>query len=151
MTDSEQINNLQTGIGWVALRGLLSVFDGLPPAAETSSAYRFGWGRVGSMATAKIVAAVTTCAEREDLVGGSYREIHALYHAIDEALLGLLRGSGLGELLRTAGLVFVVVRGPRFNSVEERSHWIAVAMFGTIGAPRRGWEHEAVGLGINHL
>ncbi|MCJ7806800.1 MAG: transcriptional regulator, partial [Clostridia bacterium] len=29
--------------------------------------------------------------------------------------------------------------------------WLAVVLYGTIGAPIKGYEHETIGLGLNHL
>ncbi|OQP05658.1 transcriptional regulator [Geobacillus sp. 46C-IIa] len=115
-------------------------------------AWRYCQGRVGAMELQKIVAAIETAAKRHGVVdGGLYREMHALYHAILEAVHGVTRGQvELGDLLRTAGLRFAVVRGTPYEQPKE-GEWIAVALYGTIGAPVRGLEHEAVGLGINHI
>ncbi|BCB05888.1 hut operon transcriptional regulator HutP [Bacillus sp. KH172YL63] len=109
-------------------------------------------GKIGSMDSQKIVAAIETAAKRSDLVREDlYREMHALYHAIMEALTGVTRGhTQLGEVLRTVGLRFSVVRGTPYES-EEEGEWIAVALYGTIGAPIKGLEHETIGLGINHI
>ncbi|MGG4166103.1 hut operon transcriptional regulator HutP [Rossellomorea vietnamensis] len=109
-------------------------------------------GKIGSMDSQKIVAAIETAAKRSDLVREDlYREMHALYHAIMEALTGVTRGHAqLGEILRTVGLRFSVVRGTPYES-EEEGEWIAVALYGTIGAPIKGLEHETIGLGINHI
>ncbi len=109
-------------------------------------------GKIGSMDSQKIVAAIETAAKRSDLVREDlYREMHALYHAIMEALTGVTRGhTQLGEILRTVGLRFSVVRGTPYES-EEEGEWIAVALYGTIGAPIKGQEHETIGLGINHI
>ncbi|MFC0296827.1 hut operon transcriptional regulator HutP [Geobacillus jurassicus] len=114
--------------------------------------WRYCQGRVGAMEPQKIVAAIETAAKRHGVVdGGLYREMHALYHAILEAVHGVTRGQvELGDLLRTAGLRFAVVRGMPYEQPNE-GEWIAVALYGTIGAPVRGLEHEAVGLGINHI
>ena len=80
-----------------------------------------------------------------------YREYHAIYHAIIEALNGVTRGNNLiGTVLRTVGLQFAVVRGNPYKNGEE-GDWIAVAFYGTIGAPVKGLEHESIGLGINHI
>ncbi|PFA66914.1 transcriptional regulator [Bacillus sp. AFS015802] len=109
-------------------------------------------GKIGSMDSQKIVAAIETAAKRSDLVREDlYREMHALYHAIMEALTGVTRGhTQLGEILRTVGLRFSVVRGTPYDR-EEEGEWIAVALYGTIGAPIKGLEHETIGLGINHI
>ncbi|MGZ0084431.1 hut operon transcriptional regulator HutP [Caldibacillus thermoamylovorans] len=117
-----------------------------------SLAWRYCQGRVGAMEPQKIVAAIETAAKRHGVVdGGLYREMHALYHAILEAVHGVTRGQvELGDLLRTAGLRFAVVRGMPYEQPSE-GEWIAVALYGTIGAPVRGLEHEAAGLGINHI
>ena len=108
-------------------------------------------GKVGSMDVQKVIAAVETAAKRENLVDDRYRSQHALYHAILDALQGLGRGPlQLGNVLRTVGLRFAIVRGPRI--VEDIDDlWIAVGMYGMIGAPIKGHEHEVCGLGINHL
>ncbi|WP_376766246.1 hut operon transcriptional regulator HutP [Bacillus haikouensis] len=109
-------------------------------------------GRIGSMDSQKIVAAIETAAKRSDLVREDlYREMHALYHATMEALTGVTRGhTQIGEVLRTVGLRFSVVRGTPYEN-EEEGEWIAVALYGTIGAPIKGLEHETIGLGINHI
>lgn len=108
-------------------------------------------GKVGSMDVQKIIAAVETAAKRAGLIDDSYRSQHALYHAIMDALQGLGRGPlQLGNVLRTVGLRFAVVKGPRI--LEDLDDlWIAVGMYGMIGAPIKGHEHEVCGLGINHL
>ncbi len=110
-------------------------------------------GRVGSMSTEKIFAAVETAAQREGLIGKDhYRDTHALYHAILEAFSGICRGQlGLGDILRTVGLMFAVVKGPRTSEQREDGEWLAVVLYGTIGAPIKGYEHETIGLGMNHL
>ncbi|MDN4075663.1 MULTISPECIES: hut operon transcriptional regulator HutP [Fictibacillus] len=115
-----------------------------------------GWfhctGKVGSMESNKVVAAIETAAKKNQVInGGVYRETHALYHAIMEALHGVTRGQvQLGTVLRTVGLRFAIVRGTPYEQPEE-GEWIAVALYGTIGAPVKGLEHEAIGLGINHI
>ena len=107
-------------------------------------------GRVGTMEIEKVIAAVETAASREGLISSEYAEEHALYHAIIEALHGVGRGQlALGTLLRTVGLRFAAVRGPRLPG--DQTMWIAVALYGTIGQPVKGNEHEVVGLGIVHL
>lgn len=110
-------------------------------------------GKVGSMSTEKIFAAVETAAQREGLIRKDfYRDTHALYHAILDAFVGICRGQlGLGDMLRTVGLMFTVVKGPRTVEQSEDGEWIAVVLYGTIGAPIKGYEHETIGLGINHL
>ncbi len=112
----------------------------------------FCQGKTGSMETHKVVAAIETAAKANVVIETNvYRETHALYHAIMEALQGVTRGQVLlGSVLRTVGLRFAVIRGKPYESVEE-GEWIAVALYGTIGAPVKGAEHEAIGLGINHI
>jgi hut operon positive regulatory protein len=109
-------------------------------------------GKVGSMDSHKVVAAVETAAKSNGVIQtGVYRETHALYHAIMEALHGVTRGQvQLGSVLRTVGLRFAVVKGYPYDSSSE-GEWIAVALYGTIGAPVKGLEHETLGLGINHI
>lgn len=114
--------------------------------------YRVVCGQVGSMDLQKVVAAVETAARREGLVSVSYPEDHALYHAILDALHGIGRGQiALGTILRTVGLRFAVVRGPQVAGEKGRGEWLAVALYGHIGGPVKGNEHECVGLGIFHL
>lgn len=113
---------------------------------------RFCQGKVGSMNMQKIISAVETAAKRNKLISEEhYRETHSLYHAIIEAIEGVTRGQiAIGEMLRTVGLRFAVVRGRPYEKQGE-GEWIAVAFYGTIGAPVKGLEHETVGLGINHI
>lgn len=108
-------------------------------------------GKIGSMELPKIIAAIETGVRREGLIDASYRAHHALYHATIDALQGLTRGPvELGNMLRTVGLRYAVVIGPRLPGNDE-GPWVAVAMYGMIGAPIKGHEHEACGLGIYHL
>lgn len=109
-------------------------------------------GRVGSLASEKIFAAVETAAKRNELIQAGYREEHALYHSVLDAFHGICRGQiALGSILRSAGLVFSIVRGPRLAGDTADGEWLAVALYGTIGAPIKGYEHEVMGLGINHI
>lgn len=109
-------------------------------------------GKVGSMDAHKIVAAIETAAKKNQIIQSDfYRESHALYHAIMEALHGVTRGQiQLGSVLRTVGLSFAVLRGNPYDNDQE-GEWIAVSLYGTIGAPIKGSEHEVIGLGINHI
>jgi hut operon positive regulator len=135
-------------IGRVALLAVLA--DDPQPILAGAKGYRSVAGRVGTMDLEKVIAAVETAATREGLISAEYAEEHALYHAIIEALHGVGRGQlALGTLLRTVGLRFTVVRGPRLPG--DPTTWIAVALYGTIGQPVKGNEHEVVGLGIVHL
>lgn len=114
--------------------------------------YKVASGKVGTMEAHKVVAAVETTAKKNEIIHAQvYRESHALYHAIMEALMGVGRGVvAFGSQLRTVGLKFSIVRGYPYPSEAEKE-WIAVAFYGTIGAPIKGLEHEALGLGINHI
>ncbi|MBU8879715.1 transcriptional regulator [Bacillus sp. FJAT-29790] len=116
-----------------------------------NNGYRFTVGKVGAMDIAKIVGAIETAAKTNHIIDSKqYREIHSLYHAILEASQGVCRGpTQIGEILRTVGLTFAVVRGPL--SFQEEGDWICVCMYGTIGAPKKGFEHEVLGFSINHL
>lgn len=106
-------------------------------------------GKVGTMKAEKIVSAIFTAAKREGLWNNSFSEEHALYDATIEAINGVCRGQPvLEDVMRTVGLNFCVVRG---KLVSENKEWFAVALYGTIGAPIKGFEHEAIGLGINHI
>lgn len=109
-------------------------------------------GKVGSMEANKVVASIETAAKKNGIIQSDvYRESHALYHAIMEALHGVTRGQvQLGSVLRTVGLSFAVLRGNPYDH-EQEGDWIAVALYGTIGAPVKGSEHETIGLGINHI
>lgn len=113
---------------------------------------KFCQGKVGSMNMQKVISAVETAAKRNGLIHESYyRETHALYHAIVEGIEGVTRGQpAIGEMSRTVGLRFSIVRGTPYNA-EGEGEWIAVAFYGTIGAPIKGSEHETIGLGINHI
>lgn len=135
-------------IGRVAL---LSVLHDQPHVVTVQAPdHRVVLGQVGTMDVQKIIAAIETAARRERLIGTEYAEEHALYHATIEALHGVGRGQiALGTLLRTVALRFAVVKGPRVPG--DRTMWIAVAVYGTIGQPVRGNEHEVVGLGISHV
>jgi hut operon positive regulator len=42
----------------------------------------------------------------------------------------------------------VAIRGKVKENVGE---WVTVCMYGTIGPPIKGFEHETIGLGINHI
>ncbi|MDR7417328.1 MAG: HutP family protein [Armatimonadota bacterium] len=135
-------------IGRVALLAVLA--DDPQSVLAGAKGYRSVAGRVGTMDLEKVIAAVETAAAREGLISAEYAEEHALYHATIEALHGVGRGQlALGTLLRTVGLRFAVVRGPRLPG--DPTAWIAVALYGTIGQPVKGNEHEVVGLGIVHL
>ncbi len=104
------------------------------------------------MDSAKIFAAVETAARKEGLIDQRYREEHALYHSALEAYSGMCRGQdGLGSVLRSAGLLFSIVRGYKLPGNESDGEWVAVVLYGNIGAPIRGYEHEVLGLGMNPI
>ncbi|MBY4602980.1 MULTISPECIES: hut operon transcriptional regulator HutP [Bacillus] len=139
--------------------GRLSVLLLLNEAEESKQVReleRDGWkvclGKVGSMDAHKVVAAIETASKKSGVIQSEgYRESHALYHATMEALHGVTRGEMLlGSLLRTVGLRFAVLRGNPYES-EAEGDWIAVSLYGTIGAPIKGLEHETFGVGINHI
>lgn len=141
------------GIGKIALLLALSDgdMDGLQEYYE-SKKYVILKGQAGSMDAKKIVAAIETAALREDVIRENYHEEHALYHGIIEALSGYCRGQVmLGEVLRSAGLTFTIVRGFLVEDDPSSGKWIAVVLYGQIGSPRRGFEHEAVGMGIQPI
>lgn len=118
----------------------------------TDLGYKLCKGRVGSVGPEKIFAAVETAAKRNDLIQNQYREEHALYHCVLDAFHGVCRGElALGSILRTAGLSFSILRGPRHSGDNLDGHWLSVALYGTIGAPVKGYEHEVIGLGIYHV
>ncbi|KKO51244.1 hut operon transcriptional regulator HutP [Paenibacillus sp. DMB20] len=113
----------------------------------------FTIGRVGAMDITKVVVAMETAAKNNHIIDSqSYREVHAVYHAIIEAIQGLGRGVfQFGDILRTVGLTFAIVRGKMEGTVKHNGEWIAVCVYGTIGAPKKGFEHEAIGFGFNHI
>ena len=114
--------------------------------------YKVVTGKVGSMELKKVISSVETAAKRGGLIHSDiYRETHALYHAIIEAAEGVTRGKlSVGDIMRTVGLSFSVVRGSPYTDKRE-GEWLAVCFYGTIGAPIKGKEHETLGLGINHI
>lgn len=118
-----------------------------------SKGYRYTIGKVGAMDLVKVVAAVETAAKNNNIIDERYyREVHALYHAIIEAIQGIGRGIvQFGDILRTVGLTFSIVRGKLSEMPEQKGEWICVCLYGTIGAPKKGFEHEALGFGINHI
>lgn len=140
--------------GSIGKLALLLALDDDPDrtSAALASGFRVVSGRVGSMDLEKVIAAIETAARREGLVRTEYPEDHALYHSILDALQGVARGyMALGSILRTAGLRFSVVRGPQMAGDPTRGEWLAVALYGMIGGPVRGNEHECAGLGMSHL
>lgn len=109
-------------------------------------------GHVGTMEAGRIFAAVETAVIRQKMISENYHEEHALYHAISEALNGYCRGPvALDNVLRTTGLVFSVVRGPLSVGDDKNGEWIVVVLYGHIGSPRRGFEHEAIGMGVQSI
>ncbi|WP_214481303.1 hut operon transcriptional regulator HutP [Bacillus sp. SM2101] len=143
---------LENRIGKIAIQLVLSVDESDVSQQQYPSTWSTCVGKVGSMESNKVVAAIETAARKNGMIdGGLYRESHALYHAIIEALHGVTRGQvQLGSVLRTVGLRFSIVRGKPYQNDAE-GEWLAVALYGTIGAPVKGNEHEAIGLGINHI
>jgi hut operon positive regulator len=140
----------------IGKRALLLVLSAEEPLEQTGSLEGLNWkfclGKVGSMESNKVVAAIETAAKKTGIINQDiYRESHSLYHAIIEAMEGVTRGQmQLGSVLRTVGLRFAIIRGNPYDKPEE-GEWLAVALYGTIGAPVKGLEHEVVGLGINHV
>ena len=137
------------GIGKISLLLTLTEnFDELKKVYEDKG-YIVYKGNAGSMDSKKIFAAIETAAFRENIIRENYHEEHALYHAIAEALSGYCRGQVvLGDVLRTAGLIYVLVRGNLIEGDRSSGDWISLVLFGQIGAPRKGFEHEAIGMGI---
>jgi hut operon positive regulator len=114
--------------------------------------YEVCTGKVGSMDARNVFAAIEVAAKRNNLISDLYREEHALWHATVDALRGLLRGElELGSLLRTIGINFCIIKETQPKGKVTEGKWLAVALYGFIGAPIKGHEHEAVGLGISHL
>jgi len=46
---------------------------------------------------------------------------------------------------------FVVLKGPMDTTKKNLGEWISVVIYGMIGAPIKGFEHEAIGLEINNI
>ncbi len=115
--------------------------------------YKICMGKVGTMKSEEILAAIETAARREGIFcDNSYRGEHALYHTALNALKGLCRGEiGIGNFLRTTGVKFVILRGPLDTTRNDLGEWISVGIYGMIGAPIKGFEHEAIGLDINTI
>ena len=117
--------------------------------------YKACMGKAGTMNSKELIAAIETTAKREGIIlPNSYREEHALYHASLNALKGLCRGEiGIGNFLRTVGVKFVILRGPLDTERNNKllGEWISVGIYGMIGAPIKGFEHEAIGLEINNI
>ena len=107
------------------------------------------FGKAGSMNAEKIIAAVLTASKREGIWdANSFREEHAIYDATLEAMHAVCHGQlVVSEAMRTIGLSFCVIR----KNLVDNGEWVYVGMYGTIGAPIKGFEHEAIGLGINHI
>lgn len=140
------------GIGKISLLfALTDNYDEMKVKYENRG-YKIIRGNSGSMDAKKILAAIEVAAGREGLISDNYHDEHALYHATVEALQGYCRGQvALGEILRTAGLTYTVVKGPLIDKDESNGMWIAVVLFGEIGSPRKGFEHEAIGMGIQPI
>ncbi|MCA0988571.1 hut operon transcriptional regulator HutP [Guptibacillus algicola] len=139
-------------IGKLAMLVATLAPEELEPFAGQLKDVEYCQGKAGSMNMEKVISAVETAAKRNSIISEElYRETHALYHAILEALEGVMRGQiGAGNMMRTVGLRFAIVRGTPYEHFDE-GEWIAVAFYGTIGAPVKGLEHETFGLGINHI
>ncbi len=118
-----------------------------------SLGYKICIGKAGTMDSKEIIAAIETTAKREGIFRADcYRDEHTLYHTSLNALKGLCRGEiGIGNFLRTVGVKFVILRGPMDNTRSDLGEWISVGIYGTIGAPIKGFEHEAIGLDINTI
>ncbi|WP_270180824.1 hut operon transcriptional regulator HutP [Alkalihalobacillus sp. CinArs1] len=142
----------QIKIGKLAMLVASLTPEELEPFSAQLKDVEYCQGKAGSMNMEKVISAVETAAKRNSIISDElYRETHALYHAILEALEGVMRGQiGAGNMMRTVGLRFAVVRGTPYEHFDE-GEWIAVAFYGTIGAPVKGLEHETFGLGINHI
>lgn len=140
------------GIGKIAL--LLTLSDDYDSMKENyeNKGYAIYRGTAGSMDSQKIIAAIETAALREDIIRENYHDEHSLHHAIVEAFSGYCRGQVvLGELLRSTGLKYSIVRGNLIEGDKSSGEWIAVVLYGQIGSPRKGFEHEAIGMGIQSI
>ena len=115
--------------------------------------YKYALGKAGTMESSELIAAIETTAKREGIFkAGCYREEHAVYHAALNALRGFCRGEiGIGNFLRTIGVKFVVLRGPIDTTRIDLGEWVSIGIYGMVGAPIKGFEHEAIGLEINNI
>jgi len=115
--------------------------------------YKICIGKAGTMESSELIAAIETTAKREGIFkAGCYREEHAVYHAALNALRGFCRGEiGIGNFLRTIGVKFVVLRGPIDTTRIDLGEWVSIGIYGMVGAPIKGFEHEAIGLEINNI
>ena len=115
--------------------------------------YKVCQGKAGTMDSKELIAAIETTAKREGIFhAGCYREEHAVYHAALNSLRGFCRGEiGIGNFLRTIGVKFVVLRGPLDSASTDSGEWVSVGIYGMVGAPIKGFEHEAIGLEINNI
>lgn len=118
--------------------------------------YTFLKGHVGTMDPKKIFSSIEIGAIKEGIIQNYYHEEHALYHAILEALNGYCRGQiGLESILRSTGLTYSIVRGKlqydESKMKNDAKPWIAICLYGKIGSPRKGFEHDAIGLGVNSI
>jgi hut operon positive regulatory protein len=114
--------------------------------------YKAICSQVGSMQMEKVIASIETASRREGIISDTYRDEHALYHSILDALAGVCRGQlALDNVLRTVGIKYSVIIGPKASDHSRDDYWLVVAIYGTIGAPIKGFEHEAIGLGTYHI
>ena len=117
--------------------------------------YTFVKGHVGTMDPKKIFSSIEVGAIKEGIIQNYYHDEHALYHATLEALNGYFRGQiGLESVLRSTGLTYSIVRGNLQydeKSTTSTKPWIAICLYGKIGSPRKGFEHDAIGLGVNSI
>jgi len=119
----------------------------------SSLGYKICIGKSGTMESSEIIAAIETAVKRQGIIHADcYREEHAVYHTALNALKGLCRGEiGIGNFLRTIGVKFVVLRGPLDTTRSGLGEWVSVGIYGMVGAPIKGFEHEAIGLEINTI
>ncbi len=115
--------------------------------------YKVSQGKSGTMDSKELIAAIETTAKREGIFQADcYRDEHVVYHTALSALRGFCRGEiGIGNFLRTIGVKFVVLRGPIDITRRNLGEWVAVGIYGMVGAPVKGFEHEAIGLEINSI
>src|SRR6056297_3608333 len=129
----------KVGIGKIAIRISIADKEEKKSLIEKYSKknYHILTGHAGSMDSKNIIAAIETAAMREDFIRENYREEHALYHATMEAFTGYCRGQiELGEVLRSTGLVYSLVRGNLVMDDKASGSWISVVLYGEIGSPR---------------
>lgn len=141
---------MSTNLGASVLQYLLSKSCLFQDLTSLSQEIKITHGKVGTMRINDIIGAIQTSAKKGEIIKNTYREEHALYSSISDAIIGVCRNNTLlQESSRTTYLSFVVARGRYLEN--EPGDWIIVAIYGYIGSTTKGHEHEVVGFGIKPI